>query len=119
MHIQAKDQAVRCEVTLGESYVGAPGMVHGGILAACFDQVAGYCAVYNHYLGFTASLEIEYKKPAYLYRELTFTAQVTEAAKRHAVVEAQCREGDQLLARCQGVFVRIKPETGARIFGGG
>ena len=74
--------------------------------------------MHNDYLGFTASLEIEYIRPVFLHREVTFSAKVIERAERYAVVEAECHECHQLLAKAKGVFVRIDPEVGAKIFSG-
>ena len=119
MNIQLDGEEVQCSLMLGERYVGAPGMAHGGIIAACFDQVSGVCAVHNQYLGFTASLEIEYIRPVFLHRNISFRAKVSQRADRHVVIEAECHECHELLAKSKGVFVRVDPEAGAKIFSGG
>jgi len=52
------------ELEWGESACGHPGIVHGGALAASFDDAFGSLFFSQHIgNGFTARLEVDYKRP--------------------------------------------------------
>jgi acyl-coenzyme A thioesterase PaaI-like protein len=107
----------RCLLTLEERFVGAPGIVHGGVLAACFDQVCGHCAVANGYPGLTVRLEVRYSKPARVHTELSFEATVTGALGRQATVQSTCSLDGVEVATCRAVFVLLKDSQRDQIFG--
>jgi acyl-coenzyme A thioesterase PaaI-like protein len=119
MKIRPEGDAAVCDLTLNESYVGAPGMLHGGVIAACFDQVCGYCAISQGYMGVTAQLKIQYIKPVHLYTELRFEARVSKREERRVTVKGSCFRDGKLLASAQGIFVKIGLEQSRDMFGGG
>ncbi|MDP6931485.1 MAG: PaaI family thioesterase, partial [Myxococcota bacterium] len=107
-----------CTVRLGQRHVGAPGMVHGGILAACFDQVSGHCAVVSGHPGLTVSLHVQYQGPAHVEVDLQFVAELEQVAGREITVSATCsRQGEQI-ASCRAIFVTLDEEQGQTLFHG-
>ena len=70
--------------TFGSAYEGPPGCVHGGYVAAAFDEVLGSTQSLAGRPGMTARLTVNYRSPTPLHTELTFAGRVVgvEAARR-------------------------------------
>ena len=94
-------------VTFGPPYGGPPGCVHGGVIAACFDQVLNVANLRAGVAGPTASLEIRYRKPTPLGRPLRFEAEPPVVEGRQVRTTGVLRAGDTLLAEATGIFVTL------------
>jgi acyl-coenzyme A thioesterase PaaI-like protein len=90
------------EVTFGPAYEGPPGHVHGGWLAAMFDELLGFAQLSP---GFTAYLHVNYRKPTPLNTPLSLEAWVESIDGRKRIVRGECRAGDVLLTDAEGLFV--------------
>lgn len=99
----------RCSMVLDERFVGAPGMSHGGIVAAIFDQLLGHCVVMHDLGALTTELTVRYHAPVPLHREVVFTAGSLSVEGRLVRLTGACHRGEKLLAECQGVFVALRP----------
>jgi len=110
MHADA-DGTVHGRVTFGSAYEGPPGCVHGGLVAAAFDEVLGYAQIFSGRPGMTGKLEVSYRAPTPLHRELRFTARVDRREGRKVFVQCQLRAGDQLCAEATGLFISMRPGT--------
>jgi acyl-coenzyme A thioesterase PaaI-like protein len=119
MDIHTEDGHSASTVVLGERHVGAPGIAHGGILAACFDQLCGHCAVFSGHPGLTVGLDIRYKKPAHVHVPLDFEAKITSVRKRLVTVEGSCTWKGQLVGSCKAVFMVLDSAQGEALFLGG
>lgn len=51
------------ELTVSDGHQGAPGLIHGGLLAAVFDEAVGSVMNIIRTLSVTAHLEVDYLKP--------------------------------------------------------
>ena len=98
---------LRATVTFGTPYEGPPGCVHGGVIAACFDQVLNVANLLAGVAGPTASLEIRYRKPTPLGRPLRFEAGTPVVDGRQVRTTGVLRDGDTVLAEATGVFVTL------------
>ncbi|MDX6743339.1 PaaI family thioesterase [Actinocorallia sp. A-T 12471] len=81
------DGTVRSVFTLDDVYEGPPGLVHGGVSAAIFDQVLGMTAGLSGVPGFTATLELRYRRPTPLRVPLTLRAEITRREGRKSWAE--------------------------------
>ncbi len=90
------------EVTFGAAYEGPPGHVHGGLLAAMFDELLGFAQLSP---GFTARLTINYRKPTPLETPLRLAAWVEHIDGRKRTVLGECHAGDVLVAEAEGLFI--------------
>jgi acyl-coenzyme A thioesterase PaaI-like protein len=104
--------------TLSEHHQGAPGLAHGGMLAAALDEVLGGLAWLLQRPMVTGRLQVEYLRPAPVGSTLDLEADVVGVMGRRifcrgsAVVadaSALGRPGD-VLARAQGVFIAVPLE---------
>ncbi|MGE4431269.1 MAG: PaaI family thioesterase [Sphingobium sp.] len=98
---------VMARAIYGASCEGAPGIVHGGYLAATLDELLAH--VQRGALRMTVALDMAYVAPARLHRELTYSVWIERIEGRKAFVAGAVHDGDILCARAQAVFVAVKP----------
>ena len=94
-------------VTFGSAYEGPPGHVHGGIVAAAFDEVLGMAQSMSGQSGMTGTLTVRYRKPTPLHRELTIRAKTDRREGRKVFASGTLHAGDQLCAEAEAVFVAV------------
>lgn len=99
------DDVTRGSVTFDTAYEGPPGHVHGGYIAAMFDELLGAAQTLSKKPGFTGTLEIRYLAPTPLHRELTLEARHTGSDGRKVFVEGKIYAGDRLAAQAKGTFI--------------
>jgi acyl-coenzyme A thioesterase PaaI-like protein len=93
----------------GVLHEGPPRLVHGGIVAACFDEVLAVAQRDAGVNGLTTELTVRYRRPITIDTDLTFTAWIESDDGRRATGHAECRVGDDLAAEATATFVRPKP----------
>jgi uncharacterized protein (TIGR00369 family) len=97
--------------TVAERYQGAPGMVHGGIVAALLDEACGQVARVHISPAVTSKLEIRYLAPVPVEEELQLDAVVVELGDRRVTSEATVRDsGGLVLAHARADCVQVRPE---------
>jgi hypothetical protein len=97
-------------VTCGWAYEGPPGHIHGGYVAAIFDQFLGMAQMMGKNPGMTGTLKVRYQRPTPLNRELRLEAWITELEGRKSVLRGEIRDGDTVTASCEALFIR--PQRG-------
>lgn len=101
------DAAV-AQIVLGTAFEGGPGMAHGGIVAALFDDVLGYLLTLHGVPGFTGELTVRYLRPTPVGVPLTLRGWVVQrSGRRRLHTAAQLHAGDELVASASAVFVQI------------
>jgi acyl-coenzyme A thioesterase PaaI-like protein len=103
------------EATFGAAYEGPPGCVHGGVIAAYFDEVLGVAQSMTGNPGMTVNLSVDYVSPTPLGRELTFRGTVTGVEGRKIRTSGTLHHGEVLCARATGLFVSMRPEVFERL----
>jgi len=94
----------------GEAYEGPPGCLHGGFVAAAFDDLLGCAQMASGIAGFTGTLTVKMVKPTPLYRRIDYAAGVDRVDRRKIWCWGTAHDGDKLLAEATCVF--IAPEGG-------
>jgi len=89
----------------GAAYEGPPGCVHGGWVAAAFDEVLGFVQSLAGSPGFTGTLTVRYRKPTPLHTDLRFEARVTGTERRKTFAEGRLYAGDLLTAEAEAIFI--------------
>jgi acyl-coenzyme A thioesterase PaaI-like protein len=111
--------AVIGEVTYGAAYEGPPGCVHGGFIAAGFDEVLGFTQSFSGQPGRTARLSVSYRSPTPLWQPLRYAGQLDRVEGRKIYVQATLRTlDDRLCAEAEGLFISMKPEVFQRLVHG-
>jgi acyl-coenzyme A thioesterase PaaI-like protein len=100
---------VTARVTFGSAYEGPPGCVHGGYVAAAFDEVLGYAETFSGAPGMTGTLNVVYRTPTPLHTEVVFRARITQVEGRKIYVHGTLHAGERLCAESDGIFVSIRP----------
>ncbi len=95
------------QVQMGRRYEGPPHGVHGGWVAALFDEALGAAQGLVDSRGMTALLKVRYRQVTPLERPLRFEAWVHEQRGRRTVMRASCHAGDRLTADAEGIFIRV------------
>jgi acyl-coenzyme A thioesterase PaaI-like protein len=96
-------------VTFGSAYEGPPGCVHGGFVAAAFDEVLGFVQSLAGNPGFTGRLIVHYRSPTPLHTELRFKGELAGQEGRKTTASGQVYAGDQLCAEAEGLFIAARP----------
>jgi acyl-coenzyme A thioesterase PaaI-like protein len=98
---------VRASVRFGSAYEGPPGCVHGGYIAAGFDEVLGVANSVSGMPAMTGTLAIRYRRPTPLNRELRYVAYLDKIRGRKVSTRAELWHGDVLTAEAEGLFIRV------------
>ncbi len=110
MMLEAVGDTVRGRAVFGAAYEGPPGHVHGGWIAAAFDEVLGFAQSLTGNPGMTASLTVRYRRPTPLARELDFVGRVDRVDGRKIFTNADVRCDGEVTAEAEGLFVSVDPE---------
>jgi acyl-coenzyme A thioesterase PaaI-like protein len=103
-------ERVVCDVTFGSAFEGPPACVHGGYVAAAFDEVLGAAQSLSGEQGMTARLTINYRSPTPLHEPLRIEAWLARREGRKIFVEGSMTVGDRLTAEAEGLFIAFDPE---------
>ncbi len=104
------DGRATATVRFGIAYEGPPGCVHGGVIAACFDQVLNVANLTVGVPGVTASLEIRYPRPTPLDTDVRFDADPPDVDGRRIRTVGRLCCGDVVCAEATGTFIRVPLE---------
>lgn len=94
----------------GIAYEGPPGCVHGGLIAAAFDEVLGLTQSLSGRAGMTGTLTVKYRSPTPLHTQLRIEGRLTSVSGRKVLTEGRMLAGDTLTAEATGLFISIEPE---------
>lgn len=113
--VRVVDDRVVGTVVFGSPYEGPPGCVHGGFIAAGFDEVLGFVQALNRSPGMTGQLDVSYRSPTPLWRELRYEGWVVRVDGRKIYTAATLSDGPTLCAEATGLFISMKPEVFNRL----
>lgn len=92
------------------AYEGPPGNLHGGYVAAAFDELLGLAQTLAGRTGMTGTLTVRYRSPTPLYTELVFKGWVDRVEGRKIHTLGTCHAGDRLTAEAEGIFIAVDLE---------
>ena len=94
-------------LTFGNAYEGAPGIVHGGFVAAVLDEVLGMVAAMSGTVAMTGEFTVRYRKPTPINRPLRIEARLDRFTGRRVFTSAEMFAGDVRTAECTGLFIAV------------
>ena len=109
MDIREQDGIVVATAVFGQAYEGPPGHVHGGYVAAAFDELLGATQALSGAPGMTGTLTIRYESPTPLHTELRYEGRLAGVERRKIFTEGTCFAGDRVTATAKGTFISMKP----------
>jgi acyl-coenzyme A thioesterase PaaI-like protein len=109
---QKEDQhEIAALVEIGDNLCGHPGLVHGGIISALFDNTLGWLFIaMQQPPAFTANLNVNYRKPMPSNTTAVIKAHVTNVQGRKIFVNATWERDGQVFADATALFITPKPE---------
>ncbi len=99
-------------VRFGPDAEGAPGLVHGGLLATFADEVMGFVPHGGNAVRLTAEMTIRYRRPTPLETELVCRATPGSTSGRRFAVNAVITRADDaatVLAEVDATYVLVAP----------
>lgn len=94
------------EVTFTSAFNGPPDCVHGGVIAALFDELLGSTCVVNGIGGYTGTLTVVYRTPTPLGTALSLRGWIDRSERRKVFAAGTLHAGDTLCSQAEGIFVQ-------------
>ncbi len=113
--LEITDGVVQATATFGSAYEGPPGCVHGGYVAATFDEVLGAAQTLSGSPGMTGTLIVRYRSPTPLHSPLRIVGELDRTEGRKVFTTGRMFAGDVLTAEAEAIFVSIGPERFRRL----
>jgi acyl-coenzyme A thioesterase PaaI-like protein len=110
VRVDTEAGVVRGRARFSSAYEGAPGLLHGGILAAAFDELLGLATVFSGGAGMTRDLHVRYLRPTPIRTELSFSGRLDRTQGRRLFVSAEVEANGQRTAEASGVFIAVGGE---------
>lgn len=107
LRLQFSTEQIVATATFGSAYEGPPGCVHGGWIAAAFDEVLGAAQSLSGSGGMTAYLKVDYRSPTPLRVELRFEGELLRVEGRKIFTRGRLWHGEVLCAEAEALFVSI------------
>lgn len=101
------DGSIVVHIRFGSAYEGPPASVHGGVLAATFDELLGMTQSLSGRPGMTGTLTVRYRRPTPLHRDLRFVGTLERVEGRKIFTKGRCYAGDDITAEADGLFIHV------------
>ncbi len=110
LHFASDNEGVRARITLAPEFQGWRDIAHGGIAMSLLDEAMAHAAGHAGYRGVTASMNVRFRKPVPLGKELTITGRVAWQRRNVLGMEAAVRDDSgTVLLDGEGKFVSMGP----------
>ena len=110
LHIELDGAVARAWAIYDAAYEGPPNCLHGGFVAAAFDDLLGVAQMTTGTAGFTGTFTVRMRKPTPLYRRIDYEAGVSRFEGRKIWAWGRSYDGETLLADAEILF--ISPKAG-------
>ena len=97
-------------VNFSKAFEGAPGHVHGGYVAAVFDELLGFTQGFSGEPGMTGTLTLMYRNPTPLLTDLRLEATYDGMEGRKIFTSGKMFAGERLCVEATGIFIALKDE---------
>ncbi len=106
---------ITASATFSAAYEGPPGCVHGGYIAAVFDEVLGSAQSLSGNPGMTANLSVNYRRPTPLFEEITYEAELVSVVGRKIMTAGRSFFDGKVTAEATGLFISVDFEKLAQL----
>ena len=97
-------------LAFGHQHQAAPGLVHGGLVAAALDEACGLLVTWYRFPSVTGRLFVNYRRPVAINTELLLRAEVEYEHGRRTHIRGRLVDGDDVLAEAKVAFVHVPLE---------
>jgi acyl-coenzyme A thioesterase PaaI-like protein len=115
IRLALEGDAVVGTTRFGAAYEGPPGGVHGGFVAAAFDEVLGLAQSMSGKVGMTANLTVNYRRPTPLHADIRIEGRLESVVGRKVLTSGKLLANGQVTAEATGLFVSVSPERFAAL----
>ncbi len=115
LHTDLDAEVVTGEVTFGPAFEGAPGIVHGGFVAAVLDEALGMAGVFSGGPAMTAELITRYRQHTPIATALRIEARLDSVDGRKVRTSGEVYHGDVVIAEGEGLFIAVDVAKFARL----
>ncbi len=105
LHVWLDGDRVRGWAVYAHQYEGPPGCVHGGFVAAAFDDLLGAAQTLSGAAGFTGTLTVRMLRPTPLLARIDYEGGVTSVEGRKILAWGKASHAGELVADATGLFV--------------
>lgn len=98
---------VRGEAIFSSTYAGPPNAVHGGIIAAVFDEILAMANVVSGNAGFTGTLTIKYHDKTPLNTPIELRGINVRQDGRKQLSRGEMRVNGKVVASAEGLFIGL------------
>jgi acyl-coenzyme A thioesterase PaaI-like protein len=98
------------EITFGTPYEGPPGLVHGAVIAGCFDMVLSSANRIAGVGGPTVRLRARYRRPTRLHVPCVFQGRFDRADDGRLHTSGRLLQGDEVTVEAEGTFRELPRE---------
>lgn len=114
--VAGSELTVRGEFTVAPHHQGAPGIAHGGVLAAAFDEALGFLQTHLREAAVTASLRTDFRAPVPVGAALHLECRIDGRDGRKIWTSGVGRIGaaGPVAVRAEALFVTVPAEHFAR-----
>lgn len=105
LYLEADGELTRGLAVYGAVYEGPAGMLHGGWVAAAFDELLGVAQTASGAAGFTGTLTIRMRRPTPLYERIDYEGGVTRVEGRKIFAWGRSACDGEALCEAEGIFI--------------
>ena len=107
LELEVVDGKVAGRAVFGSAYEGPPGAIHGGYVAAAFDELLGMAQSLGGNPGMTGTLTVRYRRPHPLHTEIRFEAELVRVEGRKIFTTGRSYADGELRAEAEGIFISV------------
>jgi len=111
LHLSREEDRVVGWATYSYQYEGPPGCVHGGCVAAAFDDLLGAAQTLSGMAGFTGTLSVRMVLPTPLHRRIDYEGGVTSVEGRKILTWGKASHAGDVVAEATGLFIAPRAGT--------
>jgi uncharacterized protein (TIGR00369 family) len=115
LRFRRRGEEVHAHYVVADRFHGAPGVVHGGIVAAILDEISCAAVVFvDDRFVVTGELCVRYERPVPVDTQLRIDARIVDRSHpRYYIIEAAIHDDHHRLARSSGKFFLRNQPPGA------
>ena len=105
LHLEMHEGVTTGWAVYPDEYEGPPGCLHGGWVAAAFDDLMGFAQMASGKAGYTGTPTVRMVRPTPLNRRIDYEAHLDHVDGRKIWCKATARDGEELLAEAEILFI--------------
>ena len=110
VRLRVEGERVLGSVRFDRRQEGAPGFAHGGAVATVLDDALGTVLILLRRPAVTANLNVDFRSPAFLDRELCIEARCERMEGRKLHLAGRLLDGEETIAEGRALFIEVDIE---------